>query len=120
MADRTPCHCSAAAAWLNFLRIHPHWSACAAQVLEHEKRRNLEGKTVPINPKFPGWNEKLASDAEAIVKAESCDEMPIQELQERTVEYIQRERHEESTTTKTTVSSTDVCKEKGSGADQSS
>jgi hypothetical protein len=46
-------------------------------------------------PEVPGWNEKLASSSEAIVKAERTD-MDIDEMKKTTIEVLQ---HEFQTTT---------------------
>ena len=39
----------------------------------------------------PGWEEALASDSEAIVKAERTSPKPFKQLQEETVEVIMEE-----------------------------
>ena len=38
--------------------------------IRREKAKSLEGHTPTVMPGAPGWNEKLASDSEAVVKAE--------------------------------------------------
>ncbi|KAG6899960.1 hypothetical protein C0993_004861 [Termitomyces sp. T159_Od127] len=62
------------------------------QTLETEKVRNLlnqQHKTSTPLKNAPGWNEALASESEASVKADRS-ESPAStiELQEQTVEYI--------------------------------
>jgi hypothetical protein len=43
-----------------------------------------------IEIKQTGWNENLASDSEAIIKAELATEKPIEVLQKETIEIIQK------------------------------
>ncbi|KAJ9102855.1 hypothetical protein QFC19_004583 [Naganishia cerealis] len=63
--------------------------------LEEEKQRHLSGKDQDkqSHPEdAPGWNETLASESEAVIKAElSEDGPPSKELQEKTVKHINRE-----------------------------
>ncbi|KAG6862542.1 hypothetical protein C0995_000090 [Termitomyces sp. Mi166 len=62
------------------------------QTLETEKSRNLSNqqyKTSTPHKNAPGWNEALASESEASVKADRSDSpASTVELQEQTVEYI--------------------------------
>jgi hypothetical protein len=70
--------------------------ACT-QVVEKAQRRHLEGKTKSRFPKdAPGWDEELASDSEAIVKAERSthDTADIKEMQRETVECLAQEKEE--------------------------
>lgn len=57
------------------------------KILEEEKHKALHDETTPTNPDHPNWNEKLASTAEAVVKAEGID-MPIEELQDFTIKSL--------------------------------
>lgn len=57
-----------------------HVSDNDPDVLERQKQRNLQGKAPTTVPNAPGWNEELASDSEAIVKAEqSTVELEVSE-----------------------------------------
>ncbi|KAJ7861776.1 hypothetical protein B0H13DRAFT_2354997 [Mycena leptocephala] len=63
-----------------------HWM----QVLKREKQRNLSGsqhKTSAPHDHAPGWNEYLASESEASVKADRPDHPPPEQLQAETVDY---------------------------------
>ncbi|KAJ9092376.1 hypothetical protein QFC21_006878 [Naganishia friedmannii] len=63
--------------------------------LDEEKQKHLSGKdqdrqTHPEDA--PGWNETLASESEAVVKAETTqDGPPSKELQEKTVKHLHKE-----------------------------
>ncbi|CAG8644018.1 5196_t:CDS:2, partial [Cetraspora pellucida] len=58
-------------------------------VIDKEKRRLLRGKVVGSLKHAPGWNEKLATDSEAMVKAErEPDSSSIDELQRETLAYL--------------------------------
>ncbi|EGO24275.1 hypothetical protein SERLADRAFT_467312 [Serpula lacrymans var. lacrymans S7.9] len=62
-----------------------------AELLDREKSRNLnknQHKTSTPIEDAPGWNEGLASASEAHVKADRS-EIPMHDLQRRTVNYIQ-------------------------------
>ncbi|CAL5219449.1 g1284 [Coccomyxa viridis] len=75
-----------------------HGSDNDPDVLDKEKEKNLSGKTKHIHPGLEeGWNEKLASDSEAAVKAERHvdGEATIEDLQHRTVKHIREEHHSE-------------------------
>ncbi|KAG6908678.1 hypothetical protein DXG01_003692 [Tephrocybe rancida] len=59
--------------------------------LEVEKRRNLSNqqhKTSTPHANAPGWNESLASESEATIKADRADPASTTELQEQTIEYV--------------------------------
>jgi hypothetical protein len=58
-------------------------------VLQREKERNLKGQAHTIHPDTPGWNHRLASDSEAVVKAEKMGDMPMEELQRHTVRIVE-------------------------------
>ncbi|KAF8202141.1 hypothetical protein BJ912DRAFT_943874, partial [Pholiota molesta] len=64
-------------------------------VLEREKRRNLEKKFHNFSPHehAPGWNETLASASEASVKADRSTGS-TDELQSTTVKYMRARRNE--------------------------
>eukprot|EP00891_Asterochloris_glomerata_P001943 jgi/Astpho2/1943/Aster-x0089 len=65
-----------------------HASDNDPEVLEAEKRKNLSGQTKSSMPGHaPGWNERLASDSEAAVKAEKVGGSP-EELMEHSVRHI--------------------------------
>ena len=66
-------------------------------ILQREKERNLSGQTgkpggegaVPgAVENAPGWNPKLASDAESVVKAERAPDKPIEEMVEESVKQV--------------------------------
>ncbi|KAH7912814.1 hypothetical protein BJ138DRAFT_732785 [Hygrophoropsis aurantiaca] len=63
-----------------------------AEVLDREKRRNLsrstsKDKTSSPHDDSPGWNETLASESEAHIKADRS-RSPVHDLQRQTVNYI--------------------------------
>ncbi|KAJ6530373.1 hypothetical protein DFH09DRAFT_934329, partial [Mycena vulgaris] len=69
------------------------------EVLEREKQRNLsktQHKTSTPHEHAPGWNEHLASDSEATVKADRSDHTSAEELQKDTVAYTHARHGEES------------------------
>jgi hypothetical protein len=49
----------------------------------------LVGKSQSPVKSAPGWNEKLASDSEAIVKAEREPDVSTEQMQQQTVQYLQ-------------------------------
>ncbi|KAG1876123.1 hypothetical protein C8R48DRAFT_627669 [Suillus tomentosus] len=59
------------------------------ETLEREKRRNLSGTQVEnsANDDAPGWNENLASESEAHVKADRSS-VTINDLQRKTIDYV--------------------------------
>ncbi|KIM84102.1 hypothetical protein PILCRDRAFT_818404 [Piloderma croceum F 1598] len=60
------------------------------EVLEREKRRTLSGehRKTPHMDGVPGWNEHLASSAEASVKADKYATGSVDEMQRKTVDYV--------------------------------
>ncbi|WWC85395.1 uncharacterized protein L201_000258 [Kwoniella dendrophila CBS 6074] len=61
------------------------------KIIEEEKQRNLSGNqdsSAPHKEHAPGWNEHLASDSEAAVKADQATKpgKPGKDLQDATVE----------------------------------
>ncbi|KAF5382031.1 hypothetical protein D9615_004394 [Tricholomella constricta] len=74
--------------------------------LESEKNRNLskqQHKTSTPHANAPGWNEALASESEADVKADRSGFATTSELQEQTVEYIASRYSPDDRTTPTTA-----------------
>ncbi|KAJ7706846.1 hypothetical protein B0H17DRAFT_1001264 [Mycena rosella] len=70
------------------------------EVLEREKQRNLsksQHKTSTPHEHAPGWNEHLASDSEASVKADRSHHAPSEKLQSDTVNYV-HSRHQDDGT----------------------
>ncbi|KAG6842354.1 hypothetical protein C0991_010644 [Blastosporella zonata] len=60
-------------------------------ILEAEKKRNLSNlqhKTSTPHKHAPGWNEILASESEADVKADRAEPASTSQLQEQTIEYV--------------------------------
>ncbi|CAG8758715.1 24410_t:CDS:2 [Dentiscutata erythropus] len=58
-------------------------------IIEREKHRLLKGKVVGNVKHAPVWNERLASDSEAIVKAErEPDSSSMDDLQRETLSYL--------------------------------
>lgn len=68
-----------------------HVSDNDPEVLEKEKQRHLKGKTISHIKQVPGWSEKLASDAEAVVKAEHCTDCSVEEMQQQTIQTLKEE-----------------------------
>lgn len=68
-----------------------HMSDNDPDVFRREKERNLKGETGEHVPGVPGWNEKLASDSEAAVKAEKVD-ASIEEMVEHSTKVV-KEMH---------------------------
>ncbi|TPX65169.1 hypothetical protein SpCBS45565_g05316 [Spizellomyces sp. 'palustris'] len=67
-------------------------------VLEREKRRTLAGHVTGVLPDAPHWDEKLATDSEAIVKADrSFVGAPPEQLQYISLEILEEELIEETT-----------------------
>ncbi|KAI7839005.1 hypothetical protein COHA_007245 [Chlorella ohadii] len=57
--------------------------------MEREKQRHLKGQTISHIKQVPGWSERLASDSEAVVKAEhECPDCPMEEMQQQTIETL--------------------------------
>jgi hypothetical protein len=63
------------------------------QVLEKAKKRHLEGKSKSHFPnEAPGWEEELATDSEAVVKAERASgDIDVRELQRTSINYLKEE-----------------------------
>ncbi|KLO17400.1 hypothetical protein SCHPADRAFT_937099 [Schizopora paradoxa] len=68
-------------------------------VLEREKHRNLHGKHnhgSTVHPEHaPGWNEELASESEAVVKAAQSSSADPAKLVEETVKRVKSKHHGE-------------------------
>ena len=77
------------------------------QVLEQKKAKNLSGKqgkgSAP-HEHAPGWNEYLASDSEANVKADKAEGSP-ETMQRRSVEHIKARHHADDVTAGTVEAS---------------
>lgn len=71
-----------------------HMSENHPETLHAEVQRSREGK-VPLHvPSAPGWNEKLASDSEAVVKAERDAVMSVETNVEEMQSHSVRVLHE--------------------------
>ncbi|KAK9897868.1 hypothetical protein P389DRAFT_210253 [Cystobasidium minutum MCA 4210] len=68
---------------VRYAHHNPHGHTGDPKEIEQEKQKNLKGQSESPVEGAPGWNEKLASDAEAKVKATKDTRSP-QELQEDT------------------------------------
>lgn len=52
-------------------------------------KRQAAGKSKGFKSEnVPGWEEKLASDSEAVVKAEHSEDCDVKELQAETIECL--------------------------------
>mmetsp|Transcript_27843 Transcript_27843/g.39231 ORF Transcript_27843/g.39231 Transcript_27843/m.39231 type:complete len:108 (+) Transcript_27843:154-477(+) len=60
---------------------------------EHEVEKTLKGKGTTI-PEAPGWNEKIASNSEANVKADRAPTKNVKELQKETIDRVQKKEFE--------------------------
>eukprot|EP01088_Endostelium_zonatum_P015017 TRINITY_DN350_c0_g1_i1.p1 TRINITY_DN350_c0_g1~~TRINITY_DN350_c0_g1_i1.p1 ORF type:complete len:112 (-),score=33.19 TRINITY_DN350_c0_g1_i1:101-436(-) len=56
--------------------------------IEQEKQKNLKGETKSNVKSAPGWNEKLGSTSEAVIKSEKDDQKSVKQLQNETVEHL--------------------------------
>ncbi|KAL4420382.1 hypothetical protein ABPG77_002322 [Micractinium sp. CCAP 211/92] len=66
-----------------------HMSDNDPEVIEKEKQRHLKGQSISHIKQVPGWSEKLASDAEAVVKAEhDCTDCSVEEMQSQTIQTL--------------------------------
>ncbi|KAF8606497.1 hypothetical protein BDV93DRAFT_604474 [Ceratobasidium sp. AG-I] len=65
-----------------------------ADVIEREKQKNLQGRQHSPHKHAPGWNEALATDAEATIKANQANVTP-EEMTRGTVEHL-RKQHPDS------------------------
>lgn len=69
-----------------------HMSNNNPETIEREKEKSLKGETVSPIPEAPHWSEPLASDSEAIIKAERyATEDDVMKLQEETIEIIREQ-----------------------------
>ncbi|OCF71974.1 hypothetical protein I204_07237 [Kwoniella mangroviensis CBS 8886] len=91
------------------------------KIIEEEKQRNLKGQQDSSSPHknhAPGWNEHLASNSEAAVKADQAGPTgkPGKDLQDATVSQTHKKHHEKSSSfSKTTESEDDVRADAGPG-----
>ena len=72
------------------------------QKIELEKKRVLKGKlsgvdadseVVSTMPQYPGWDERLASNSEAFVKADRSEGDTVEEMQKETIEILNKEKN---------------------------
>ncbi|KZT07738.1 uncharacterized protein LAESUDRAFT_724733 [Laetiporus sulphureus 93-53] len=100
LAARTAARRAAVAPKLAFAAYAPRFYSSTThgndpETLETEKQRNLkgiQGETSTTIENAPGWNEYLASDSEADVKADRS-ELKLPELQQLTVEHVKKRHH---------------------------
>jgi hypothetical protein len=63
--------------------------------MDKAKERHLQGKTKSHFPEeAPGWEEVLASDSEAVVKAERSKEKSMKEMQDETINCLHDDMEE--------------------------
>ncbi|OZJ05917.1 hypothetical protein BZG36_01199 [Bifiguratus adelaidae] len=72
----------------NYCPIGSHFSDDDPLIIEKNKIKNLSGKTVGNVKSAPKWNQFLASDSEAYIKADRDPDLDIRELQEQSVADI--------------------------------
>ena len=77
---------------LNFKRFSSSMHDNDPEVLETEKQRNLKKEQGNVHEHAPGWNEKLASESEAHVKADKNFSSP-EELKSSTIDAIRKKHH---------------------------
>ncbi|KAK4687219.1 hypothetical protein P7C73_g2905, partial [Tremellales sp. Uapishka_1] len=76
-------------------------------VIAHEKAKNLSGtqdSSAPHKDHAPGWNETLASDSEASIKADQAAPGtggPTKEMQDSTVKHTHDKHHNVDETDRT-------------------
>ncbi|CAH1765808.1 14624_t:CDS:2 [Entrophospora sp. SA101] len=88
--------------------IGSHFSDNNPNTLEKEKKRLLEGKVKGFLKHAPGWNEALASDSEAYIKADREPDSPsIACLQHQTISDLFDRYNEEEVDANVTID-TDV------------
>ncbi|KAJ1980696.1 hypothetical protein H4R35_001018 [Dimargaris xerosporica] len=68
--------------------IGSHMSDNDASRIEKAKQELLSGKTKSLIDEAPGWSEELASDSEAIIKAETSGGETIEEMKKKTIEFV--------------------------------
>ncbi|KAG9291949.1 hypothetical protein G9A89_004887 [Geosiphon pyriformis] len=71
-----------------YLFVQSHVSDNDPNIIEKEKNKVLKGQVKPVIKSAPGWNQELASDSEAIIKAEREDFAEIKELQRESVKIL--------------------------------
>ena len=62
---------------------------------ESEVKKTLQGKGTTI-PEAPGWNEKIASNSEATVKADRAPKKDFKELQKETIDRVANKEFEKN------------------------
>ncbi|CAG8435741.1 6215_t:CDS:2 [Diversispora eburnea] len=81
----------------NYVPLGSHMSDNDPETLEREKKRLLSGNVKGVLRSAPGWNEMLASDSEAVIKAEREPESSFHELQQESLTAFQiRRENDES------------------------
>ncbi|THG99722.1 hypothetical protein EW145_g7207 [Phellinidium pouzarii] len=69
-------------------------------IIEREKQRNLQGKqhkkSTTSDNYAPGWNEYIASNSEAAIKADRTELSTPDAMQKITIEHIRARHHDES------------------------
>ncbi|PRP78522.1 CAMK family protein kinase [Planoprotostelium fungivorum] len=60
------------------------------QRTDAEKEKTLKNQHVDTIPEHKGWNEAVASNSEAVIKAERSSDKSVEELQKQTVETVQK------------------------------
>ncbi|CAG8518838.1 10480_t:CDS:2 [Ambispora leptoticha] len=70
-----------------------HVSNNDPNVMQVEKEKLLKGKIIDHIKSAPGWSETLASESEAIVKAEREDGYTIEEIQHHTLKILHEEEN---------------------------
>ncbi|KXS09310.1 hypothetical protein M427DRAFT_75655 [Gonapodya prolifera JEL478] len=82
---------------VHLLPIGSHMSDNDPNVLEKAQKLRTLGKAKGPIKHVEEWSEKLASDSEAVVKAEREADTPLHILQEGTIEHVHSQQwHEES------------------------
>ncbi|KAJ9101543.1 hypothetical protein QFC20_005236 [Naganishia adeliensis] len=67
-------------------------SGADGKALEDEKQKNLSGTQKSTHPEdAPGWNELLASESEAVIKAERAQDEPFEKLQKETIKHVHKD-----------------------------
>ncbi|KAG9104656.1 hypothetical protein FRC06_000420 [Ceratobasidium sp. 370] len=60
------------------------------EIIEREKLKNLQGKQESTQKHAPGWNEVLATHAEANIKADKATGTP-EEMTSTTIQYLKKQ-----------------------------
>eukprot|EP01027_Heterolobosea_sp_BB2_P026012 GEZU01039969.1.p1 GENE.GEZU01039969.1~~GEZU01039969.1.p1 ORF type:complete len:204 (+),score=29.39 GEZU01039969.1:190-801(+) len=65
------------------------------QNVRRERDRIIHHKIISTIPEFPGWDENLASNSEADVKADLAPDKSIEELQKESIETLKKMKEED-------------------------